>query len=75
MSIIRQWHPEQAEINNPRVNFFKWGFVGIAGIIFGSVGLIITPSTKNLAGNGSPAHEKIHYTAQFTDTPASDSNQ
>ena len=40
-------HPEQAEINNPWVNFFKWGFVGIAGIIFGSVGLIITlPSTK-----------------------------
>lgn len=75
MSIIRQWHPEQAEINNPGL-IFKWGFVGIAGIIFGSVGLIITlPSTKNLAGNGSPAHEKIHYTAQFTDTPTSGSNQ
>ncbi|MGX8822662.1 DUF3592 domain-containing protein, partial [Escherichia coli] len=36
-----------AEINNPWVNFFKWGFDGIAGNIFGSVGLIITlPSTK-----------------------------
>ncbi|HBC1011865.1 TPA: DUF3592 domain-containing protein [Escherichia coli] len=44
-------HPEQAEINNPRVNFFKWGFVGIAGIIFGSVGLIITlPATRKSRG-------------------------
>ncbi|WP_149476776.1 DUF3592 domain-containing protein [Escherichia albertii] len=40
-------HPEEAEINNPWVNFFKWGFVGIAGIIFSGIGLIIrVPSAK-----------------------------
>ncbi|UUL17153.1 DUF3592 domain-containing protein [Escherichia albertii] len=42
-------HPEEAEINNPWVNFFKWGFVGIAGIIFSGIGLIIrVPSAKIL---------------------------
>lgn len=52
------------------------GFIGIMGVIFIAVGLLISmPSSKNHAGNGSPAHEKIHYTAQFTDTPASDSSQ
>lgn len=34
-------HPEKAEINNPWVNFFKWGFIGIMGVIFISVGLLI----------------------------------
>ncbi len=53
-------HPEKAEINNPWVNFFKWGFIGIMGVIFISVGLLISmPSSKRHAGNGSPAHEKI----------------
>ena len=40
-------HPEKAEINNPWVNFFKWGFIGIMGVIFISVGLLISmPSSK-----------------------------
>lgn len=30
------------EINNPWVNFFKWGFIGIMGVIFISVGLLIS---------------------------------
>ncbi|HAZ7225254.1 TPA: DUF3592 domain-containing protein, partial [Escherichia coli] len=34
-------------INNPWVNFFKWGFIGIMGVIFISVGLLISmPSSK-----------------------------
>ena len=40
-------HPEKAEINNPWVNFFKWGFIGIMGVIFIAVGLLISmPSSK-----------------------------
>ena len=35
-------HPEKAEINNQWVNFFKWGFIGIMGGIFISVGLLIS---------------------------------
>ncbi len=38
------------------------------GVIFIAVGLLISmPSSKKTAGNGSPAHEKNHDTAQFTD--------
>lgn len=45
-------HPEEAEINNPWVNFFEWGFVGIAGIIFGGIDLIImVPSSKKSRRN------------------------
>ena len=45
------WYPVVAFRPTPDYtlifNSNKWGFVGIAGIIFGSVGLIITlPSTK-----------------------------
>ncbi|MGO0212688.1 DUF3592 domain-containing protein, partial [Escherichia coli] len=40
-------HPEKAEINNPWVNFFKWEFIGIMGVIFIAVGLLISmPSSK-----------------------------
>ena len=40
-------HSEKAEINNPWVNFFKWGFIGIMGVIFIAVGLLISmPSSK-----------------------------
>ena len=40
-------HPEKAEINNPWVNFFKWGFIGMMGVIFIAVGLLISmPSSK-----------------------------
>lgn len=36
------------------------GFIGIMGVIFIAVGLLISmPSSKNHAGNGSPAHEKF----------------
>lgn len=42
-------HPEKAEINNPWVNFFKWGFIGIMGVIFIAVGLLISmPSSKKI---------------------------
>ena len=38
---------DKAEINNPWVNFFKWGFIGIMGVIFIAVGLLISmPSSK-----------------------------
>ncbi len=40
------------------------------GVIFIAVGLLISmPSSKKTRGNGSPAHEKNHNIAQFTDTP------
>lgn len=47
MFIILQDILKKAEINNPWVNFFKWGFIGIMGVIFIAVGLLISmPSSK-----------------------------
>ncbi len=54
-------HPEKAEINNPWVNFFKWGFIGIMGVIFIAVGLLISmPSSKKITQETEvPSMKKI----------------
>ena len=51
---------KRLEINNPWVNFFKWGFIGIMGVIFIAVGLLISmPPLKNHAGTEVPPMKKF----------------
>lgn len=38
--------PHQARIHSPWMNFFKWGFLGLIGIIFTACSQLIRPSSK-----------------------------
>lgn len=35
-------HPEEAELNSFWINFFSWGFIGITGLVFFIVGLLVS---------------------------------
>lgn len=39
--------PHQAKIYSAWMNFFKWGLIGLFGIIFSAASLLIRPSVKN----------------------------
>ncbi|HID8916617.1 TPA: DUF3592 domain-containing protein [Klebsiella michiganensis] len=38
--------PYKAKIHSPWMNFFKWGFVGLIGIVFTAASQLIRPSVK-----------------------------